>query len=136
MPLDPKILGFANRWYKEALREARIQILQPSLKVRVISAPVFLATKMEAFRGRGHRDYFSSHDLEDVLSVVDGRPELIEEVEASSQNLSTYLASEFRVLLQTARFIDALPAHLAPDPASQSRIPLLLKRIQKLAQQI
>jgi hypothetical protein len=134
MPLDQKILGFSNRWYREAMDDSAVLMLEPSLKIRSITAPYFLATKLEAFKGRGWRDYFGSHDLEDVLSVVDGRPELLQEVRAASENLRAYLALELDALLQDSRFIDALPGHLLPDAASQSRIPMLLHRIKELTQ--
>jgi hypothetical protein len=87
MPLDPKILGFSNRWYKSAMQAAEYRILEPSLRVRGITAPYFLATKLEAFHGRGGRDYFANHDLEDVLSVIDGRAELPAEVQAASNDV-------------------------------------------------
>jgi hypothetical protein len=37
----------------------------------------FVATKFEAFHGRGNNDHLASHDLEDIITVVDGRPELM-----------------------------------------------------------
>jgi hypothetical protein len=132
MPLDQGILGFSNRWYREAMHAAGVLMLEPLLQIRSITAPFFLATKLEAFKGRGGRDYFASHDLEDVLSVIDGRPELLKEVRAASDDMRAYLALEFHSLLRDARFIDALPGHLPPDAASQSRIPTLLNRIEEL----
>ena len=35
-----------------------------------MTAPYLLATKLEAFRGRGQGDLFASKDLEDVVVVV------------------------------------------------------------------
>jgi hypothetical protein len=134
MPLDQEILGFSNRWYREAMHAAGVRMLEPSLQIRSVTAPFFLATKLEAFKGRGGRDYFTSHDLEDVLSVIDGRPELLDEVRATSDDLRAYLALEFNSLLQDSRFTDALPGHLPPDAASQSRIPMLLIRIVELTE--
>jgi hypothetical protein len=133
MPLDQEILGFSNRWYREAMHAATVLTLEPSLQIRGITAPFFLATKLEAFKGRGGRDYFASHDLEDVISVIDGRSELLEEVRATSDDLRAYLALEFIALLRDSRFVDALPGHLPPDIASQSRVPMLMNRIEDLA---
>src|SRR5947208_1859448 len=70
MPLDEKILGFSNRWYRVAMRESNSIRLEPSLQIRSVTAPVFLATKLDAFNDRGNRDYLASHDLEDALSVI------------------------------------------------------------------
>jgi len=76
MPLDEKVLGFSNRWYEAALRNSVLVTLEPSLQIRHITAPLFLATKLEAFKGRGKGAYYGSHDLDDALAVVDGRPSL------------------------------------------------------------
>jgi len=48
MPTDKKIFGFANSWYPLAIGSAQ-QIEIDRLSFRCIAAPVFLATKMEAF---------------------------------------------------------------------------------------
>ena len=44
---------------------------------RIVTPPLFIATKLEAFHGRGGDDLFTSHDLEDIIAVVDGRAEII-----------------------------------------------------------
>jgi hypothetical protein len=97
MPLDETILGFSNRWYREAMYAAEVLTLEPSLEIRAITAPFFLATKLEAFKGRGGGDYFASHDLEDVISVIDGRSELLAEVRATSDDLHSVRSCETNV---------------------------------------
>jgi len=131
MPTDPSILGFSNRWYLPALKCAQ-QICVANRNARVITAPYFLATKLEAFHGRGKDDYRASHDLEDIITVIDGRPEVIEEVCLAPADLRKYLGDEFRDLLASRSFLDALPGHLLPDAASQERAGLVLQRIRKL----
>ena len=74
-----------------------------------MTAPVFLATKLEAFHGRGKGDYLFSHDLEDLMAVVDGRASLLEECRLSPPELRNGLAAQFRVLLNTPAFLEALP---------------------------
>jgi len=132
MPLDERILGFSNRLYRGALRAAVEIQLAPSLTIRAISAPYSMVTKMEAFKGRGRVDFFASHDLEDFISVVDGRPSLLEEVEASPATLRNYLRDAIKSLLKDSRFLDALPGYLLPDDANQARISLLTRRLQTL----
>ena len=63
MPLDAQVLGFSNRWFPDALRTAGRVQLPSGLVIRAINAPYFLGTKLEAFRGRGKRDYLASHDF-------------------------------------------------------------------------
>jgi hypothetical protein len=133
MPLDEKVLGFSNRWYKTAMLAADRVMLEPSLQIRIVSAPCFLATKLEAYKRRGGGEYLGSHDLEDLISVVDGRPSLADELQAASEDLRAYVAAEIGALLEDPRFVDALPGHLLPDAASQARIGLVLRRLRDIS---
>lgn len=133
MPVDPSVLGFAYRWYPEALRTSRPVKLPSGLEIAVVSPPAFLATKLEAFFGRGRGDYATSHDVEDFVSVVDGRDEVVVEVSAASEGLRSYLGVEVGRLLNDGRFLSALPGHLPSDTGSQARLPILLLRLRAIA---
>jgi predicted nucleotidyltransferase len=133
MPLDEKILGFSNRWYKPAMDSAEEHELEPGLRVRVVTAVFFTATKLEAFKGRGKRDYLSSSDLEDLIAVIDGRPELVHEIQNAPKDVRSYIASEVQKLLDASAFVDALPGYLLPDSASQARVTVLLERLAAIA---
>lgn len=132
MPAQSEILGFSNRWYPLALETAQLQGLPSGRSIRVVTAPVFLATKLEAFHGRGKGDYLFSHDLEDMMAVVDGRASLLEECRLSPPELRNDLAAQFRDLLNTPAFLEALPAFLPPDQASQQRLPDVLMVLQAI----
>ena len=84
MPTVKNILGFANQWYPLAITTAQPVTLPSGQTIKLIAAPVFIATKLEAFKDRGkdasgQPDLLGSHDLEDIITVSDRRPELIEE---------------------------------------------------------
>ena len=96
VPLDEKILGFANRWSKPGFEAATVAVLPSGLQLRHLSAPYFMATKLEAFKDRGNNDVYLSHDLEDVISVVDGREELHDELSAASPEVRSFVAHTFR----------------------------------------
>jgi hypothetical protein len=131
MPTDASILGFSNIWYAPALENAqRIRI--GDLELRLITAAYFLATKLEALHGRGKNDFRMSHDLEDIVTVIDGRAELAGEVHVAPADLRQYLSREFGALLSNRDFLDSLPGHLLPDAASQQRLGLVIKRMQQL----
>jgi hypothetical protein len=104
-----------------------------SLTIRIVSAPAFLATKLEAFKSRGKGDYFGSADLEDALSVIDGRSEVPAEIRAAQPALRKYLANEWGTLLSNPRFLDALPGHPPPDESSQARVAVLLRQIEAIS---
>lgn len=133
MPTEERILGFSNRWYKAAMGSAQRVQLENDLTIRVITAPLFLGTKLEAFKGRGKKDYVASHDLEDVIAIIDGRPSLPEEVLRSPQDLREYIREEMQRLLGNQEFLDALPGYLLPDAASQARLGTLLKTLRAMA---
>jgi predicted nucleotidyltransferase len=133
MPTLETILGFANRWYPLCVSTAESVKLPSGVAIRVIQAPVFIGTKLEAFHGRGRGDYLFSHDLGDIISVVDGRDSLVKDCERMPQELKDYLARQFSGLLADRRFRDALPGHLPGDAISQSRLPDLQAKIQQLA---
>lgn len=133
MPLDEKILGFSNRWYKTAMDSSEEYELAPGLRIRVVAAVLFCATKLEAFTGRGKGDFFSSHDLEDLIAVVNGRPELMRELHVAEGDVRTYIAAEIGKLLAESSFVDALPGYLLPDPANQARATILLDRLQEIS---
>lgn len=132
MPPIAAILGFSNRWYAGALATASRQRIG-AVEVSVVSAPLALATKLAAFEGRGGGDFAASHDLEDVLHLIDGRPDLIEEVRSSDPDLREYVADRFTGLLADDAFLRAVPGHLLPDSASQARLSTILERLRALA---
>ena len=133
MPLDAKILGFSNRWYMAAMQAADPFMLAPSIQIRIVTPPYFVATKLEAFKGRGEGDYFNSRDLEDIISIVDGRPTLVDELRTAPEDLKAHVAAEIKKLLQDQRFIDALPGYVLPDAISQERIGVLWRRLEDLS---
>jgi hypothetical protein len=100
--------------------------------VRLVSRALFLATKLEAYHGRGGGDVVSSHDLEDIITVVDGRPEIVDDVSTANERVRTYVATELRSLLDNQDFIEALAGYLLPDAASQARRGILEQRLRAL----
>lgn len=133
MPTEPGILGFHNRWYPLAVATANPIEIPGDMMINLISAPVFIATKLEALHGRGKDDYLLSHDLEDIISVIDGRPEIIKEAKESDQELRNYLSEEFHELINDPGFVEALPGKLPGDNASQSRVPIIIERLKDIA---
>jgi len=110
MPDDAQILGFTNRWYADAVQSASNFSLSSGTVIRVVTAVYFVATKLEAYQGRGNNDPLASRDMEDLLSLVDGRVTLAQEITASSPALQTYIAGHFAKLLQHTDFEYAVQA--------------------------
>ncbi len=132
MPTDEAILGFGNLWYLPAIAQAQTITLSSGLDIQVITAPYFLATKLEAFRGRGKGDFLGSADIADIISILDGRPELVSEVQAADTPLRQYLARSFGEYRPLPAFTEAIAGHLLPDAASQARMLVVLNRINQI----
>ena len=92
-----------------------------------------LAMKILAFNNRGENDFMGSHDLEAVLSIVDGRATLADEVAQADPSIRKYVCGEFAHFLADTRFRESLSGHLPPDAASQQRLPGLEQKIHTLA---
>lgn len=133
MPTNEKILGFSNRWYKEAIENAIQYKIDPDLFIKVVTAPYFLATKLEAFKSRGKKDYLMSHDFEDIISIVDGRLELLDEITSIDKNLRIYLKNEFSEFLKDDNFISYLPGQLNYGSVTAERTKIVLERIHQIA---
>jgi hypothetical protein len=133
MPTDTEILGFGNQWYKTAAENAESMELPSGINIQMVSAPYFLVTKLEAFDGRGKGDYLASHDIEDVIAVLDGRPEIVSEVRQSEPELAVELAGRFQGLLREGRFVDAVSGHMPTDETSQARVSKIFSTMKELA---
>jgi hypothetical protein len=132
MPTDQKILGFGNPWYKKALQHAVNHEIADDLIIKSISAPYFLATKFEAFKTRGNNDLWSSHDYEDIVSVVAGRINIVEEVETANPELREHLKEEFKRVLQNDQFEATLPGHVNDGPATMQNVQVVINRINQI----
>jgi hypothetical protein len=115
MPVDDEVLGFSNPWYAYAVETAGPVEIAEGVSIRLISAVAFVATKLEAFASRGKGDFLSSHDLEDVLNVVNGREELVDEMHAAPGALRAAVAQTFSRLLADPNFSNVLPGLIAEE---------------------
>lgn len=114
MPTDQAILGFSNQWYPTAVQRTVSYRLTDDITILIPTAPVFLATKWDAFLGRGEGDLLGSHDLEDIITVVAGRPEVSAELNREKAELRQWLANKSREFLDDPQSVYALQGAL-PD---------------------
>lgn len=100
------------------------------MKIKVLSPPYFVATKLEAWTGRGRDDPLSSHDLEDILNLIDGRKELLTEIENSEPDVKNFLCREIAALLIHRDFNYLVQGTTRGDKARES---LLFRRLENIA---
>ncbi|HMU87401.1 MAG TPA: nucleotidyl transferase AbiEii/AbiGii toxin family protein [Agitococcus sp.] len=104
MPTDQEILGFSNIWYPEAVEFAKSYQLPSNRIIRVVSPTYFLATKIEAFAGRGNNDFLASQDIEDILSLIDGCSSLIADLHAANKKVKSAIAAAIQTFLNESDF--------------------------------
>ncbi|HED63972.1 MAG TPA: hypothetical protein ENJ09_00295 [Planctomycetes bacterium] len=129
MPLDEQVLGFGNPWYRSAFTSRATYRLPRGATLHHIDAPHFLATKLAAYEGRGNNRPVESQDLEDLIRVVDGRPDLAEEMAASSLKLRRYVARVLSAVTRNEHFNEALPTYFEDGT---ERAPIVFQRIEAL----
>ena len=132
MPTEGETLGLNTAWFKEALTTVTEKEFAHT-KLKLISPVAFLATKHVAFTDRGAGDYYASHDLEDFITVIDGRENIIDEVNNAPKELRGYVIESIRRLMAVRAFVDALPSHVPGDQASQGRLPGLRGKLRAIA---
>lgn len=132
MPTDGANPGLNTTWFKEALATATEQEFAHT-RLKLVSPLGFLATKYAAFLDRGQGDYQASHDLEDFVTVLDGRDNIVTEVDHGPAELRSYIIEAVHSLSQVRAFDEALSGQLPPDTASQQRLPALRRKITALA---
>ncbi|WP_404423526.1 hypothetical protein [Nibricoccus sp. IMCC34717] len=130
MPTDGSSLGLNTTWFAEALATASVQTIAHS-EFRVVSPVAFLALKYTAFLDRGHRDYYGSHDLEDFMAVVDGRENIVVEVDHAPAELRRFVVASIEQLYSDLGFRDSLPGFLAPE--EENRLGLLHSKLDRIA---
>ncbi|MDZ7937376.1 MAG: hypothetical protein U5M53_03495 [Rhodoferax sp.] len=127
IPLDEKVLGFANPWYRSGFDTALVSSVAEGLRLHHLSAPHFLATKFEAFKDRGQNDVYLSHDLEDIMTVVEGRAAVVADVAAANTDVRGYLGSSFAALLANDSLHNALPGLLSDAERAQTVLARLIQ---------
>lgn len=136
MPTDENILGFGNRWYKKAIAASILHRLTDKIDIKIVTAPYFLATKLEAFKTRGKSDYYASHDFEDIISILDGRLEIVDEIHKTDSELQNHLINSFVEIDNSPAFKGAIPGHFVQYGSfSDDRIAMVEQKIKEIIRQ-
>ncbi|MFN2126875.1 MAG: hypothetical protein ACK2TU_03360, partial [Anaerolineales bacterium] len=83
----------ANPWFKAGFVYSEIHRLD-DVTIKIMTVAYYLASKFSAFMDRG-KDPRTSHDFEDIVYVLDNCTTLIEDIQASENDVKMYLLDEF-----------------------------------------
>jgi hypothetical protein len=132
MPSDAAVLGYANRWFVEGLAHAVTFALPGGTVIKIFEPPYFLATKLEAFSGRGRGDPYHK-DVEDIVILIDGRSELLGEVLRADAELIQFISSGVAGLIKL-KDIDYAIQSSSSVKANPERGKLIFQRMKELSQ--
>lgn len=132
MPTDPTILGFSNAWHKEGIEQAGWVELPNKEKIRIFSEPYFLAAKIEAFKGRGENNYRMSSDIEDIVTILNSVPDIVDKILQAPPSVKKYLRVSFKKMLETQDFHEAIYAHLPERQFQEEKKKQLVGKMEKL----
>jgi predicted nucleotidyltransferase len=132
MPTEGGFLGLNTAWFKEALATATEQEFAHT-RLKLVSPVGFLATKYVAFLDRGVGDHYGSPDLEDFVTVIDGREDIVAEVDQAPAELRRYVINAVQTLTAIREFDESLLGQIPPDQASQQRLPILRGKLRGIA---
>lgn len=122
-------LGNTNPWFKIGF-ESLGKITIENQIVNILSAPCFLATKFEAFKNRG-KDYRTSHDIEDIIYILDNRIKIVEEIKICDLRIRSFLCQEFGKTIKLGILKDVLMAHIHPLMIEE-RLPMVEEKIYQI----
>lgn len=131
MPPEDGPLGPSNRWYKKGFNNLQ-QIIIEDQTVNILSAPYYIATKFEAFNDRG-KDFRTSHDMEDIIYILDNRTTIINEIVHAENEVKTFIISELNNLKSKGILEEVLISHIHPIMLDE-RLPIVEEKIESLLQ--
>lgn len=131
MPSENSHIGISNSWYKPGFSSLQTKQVE-NTTVQILSAPYFLATKLEAFHDRGG-DYRFSHDFEDVIYVIDNRTHIVEECLNADSEVRNFIKSELKKVIDSPYCEEYIRTQIHPIMAEE-RYPMVLEKILKIAQ--
>ncbi len=134
MPTNAEIYGFANRWLPEAFDRA-VHYRAFDLELRHARATDILAMKLEAFASehRAHAgDVYASRDVTDIATIIDGRPEIEEEIRTAPEPIRAFVIEGLRGISRKADLGEIVESHIAPNALTPARIRIDVARWRRL----
>jgi len=112
MPTDSSVIGFSNRWYPDAFRQAVARKLNDGTEILIFSLPYFIASKWEAFLARGAGDYRMSKDFEDLVYIFQNCDDLKTQMDQAPIEVKKFLRDELNTCIDTDDFEEGVICHM------------------------
>lgn len=131
MPTDTSVLGFSNPWYQRGFEDAIAFKLPDNTSIRIFTLIHFILSKWEAFLDRGADDPTISHDLEDLVAVLDGRRDVERQLKDAEGTERNALGAMCRAITASPTLMEAVEGHLGSGESG--RYPKLETMLHALA---
>ena len=112
MPTDDESIGFKNKWYSAGYKNAIDHKIDQRVTIKILNAPYFIATKIEAYKGRGKNDGRTSKDFEDIIFILENRNNIWSEMKESEAELREYLKQEFQTFNNNPNIFEWIDCHV------------------------
>lgn len=114
-------IGFGN--LMEVMESAEAHQLETGDWIWRVSAPGFVAMKFAAWADRGGGKFLGAeagHDAQDIVAVLDGRPDFEQDLDRASMALRRELATKAAAWLGDRDFLESLPLLLPESNREQA----------------
>ena len=131
MPAEDSSMGISNTWYKPGFNHLQVIPLPDGTEINILPSPYFLATKLEAFKDRGHNDFYGSHDFEDIIYLLDNRTTIVAEIQESDKDVQEYIKTELTTIKNHPQAEEILAMHIHPL-IREERFKILMEKIEMI----
>ena len=132
MPTKEEILGFTNSWYEIGISNKIPYILPDGVEIAIFPPEVYLASKIEAFNNRGSQDFRQSHDFEDIIYLLDNKPDIQTDIVNSDDHVKEFIKKEFSDLLLRSDLLEGVECAL-PFGTDSNGIESIMDLLQSIA---
>lgn len=110
MHTDGKLQGLDTKWYQDDFDNAITVQISENQTIKILNSVYFFASKLEAFNDRSYKqlDYLDCKDLEDIVHVINGRPELLKEIKLAKADVKKYICSFIKKIINDPKWLDAI----------------------------
>ena len=114
------------------MKEAKVVRLASGTTIKIFTPPYFVASKFEAYLDRGTGDFRLSHDIEDVMTLLDGILNF-DSIQNAPESVADYLRKKVAEFLKDDTFLESISAHIEPGPSNSERAKRLIEFFKKMA---
>jgi hypothetical protein len=119
----------SNSWFAPGFKNLEAHTIDDEVTIRILPVSYFLATKFEAYHGRG-TDPRTSRDFEDIIYVLDNRLGIVNDIKTAPDEVQSFLKVELLELFHV-NSEEELSCHLSPF-SQEERLKLLRDKIKQI----